>query len=133
MVLGCLVGSMVLVPLLISFSSSRMLHVPSEPLTTVIFLASASIALLPSTSRATTCHVPSYCLRSFLIAVSLASSAEAIVPIIVSKAPATRSPKNELLMIDLQQASAYPSRKVCNPLLVGGSGIHFTRVNEDAE
>src|SRR6476646_7280076 len=73
MVLGVFVGSMVLVPLLISLSSERRLHVPSEPLTTVSFLASSSIALLPFTSRATTLHFPSICLRSLLIAASLAS------------------------------------------------------------
>src|SRR5215469_12979951 len=103
MVLGFFVGSMVLVPLLISLSSERRLHVPSEPLTTVNFFASSSFALLPLTSRAATLHVPSYCFRSFLIASSLASPAVATGPIAVTKMLPTKNPKKALFMMDLQE------------------------------
>src|SRR5437762_3231243 len=79
-VLGFLVGSIMLVPLAISLPLTWMLHVPSAPLTTVIFLASSSLDLLPLFSRATTLQVPTYACRSFLIALSLAlSPAQALV------------------------------------------------------
>src|SRR5262245_17868804 len=103
MVLGFFVGSMVLVPLLISWSSERRLQVPSEPLTTVSFFASPSPTLLPLTSRATTLQVPSYCFRSFLIAPSLVSPAVATAPSAVTKVPPTRNPKKARFMMDLQE------------------------------
>src|SRR5262245_28807024 len=97
---------MVLDPLLISLPSERRLQVPSEPLTTVSFLASAAVALLPLTPRATTRHVPAIRWRSFLIASSLASSADATAAtaaIAASEAPTTSRPREEWLMMDPQE------------------------------
>ena len=95
MVFGLLVGSIVLVPIILSMPSIRRLHVPSEPWTIVKFLAYSSVDLLPLISRDTIRHVPSMCLRSFWIAVSLASSAEAIAPMPATNARQQRSDNQE--------------------------------------
>jgi hypothetical protein len=99
--IGVFVGSKVLVPFMISLSTSRALQVPSAPLTTVSALASPSDDL-PLTTRTTHRHVPSICLRSFLIASSLGSSPEAFVAMAVSKAATINKSRNERLMMYLQ-------------------------------
>ena len=73
-------------------------HMVGKISPTVTFLASSSLALLPLISRATILYVPSIFLRSFLIPSSLASSAEASIPIAVTKIPTKKNPKRERLM-----------------------------------
>src|SRR5262245_56595819 len=90
-VLGLFVGSITLVPRATTLPSASIVHLPSAALTTVIFLASSSPALFQSTSSDTTCQVPSYFLRSFLTASSLASPAARSDPRPTNNRPTPRA------------------------------------------
>src|SRR6516162_5744887 len=118
MVLGFSVGSMVLVPLLFSVPRSRIIQVPSAPLSTVKALAFSCVNASPFTIRAVARHVPSIRLRSFLIASSFTSSAVAKVAAPMMKAAKARNPMHELFMTTSRMHGVKP---LCSFALVASN------------